>query len=168
MPTASAAPSASAPTTLASRLPAFPWDVLAPAKATAAAHPDGIVDLSVGTPVDPVPELVRVALAAAANSPGYPLTAGTAELRQAAADWLGRRHGVTVSPDAVLPVIGTKEFIAWLPTLLGCGPESTVCYPELAYPTYEIGARLAGARPAATDHPDALEGSAVRLAWLNS
>lgn len=168
MPATSAAPKASTPRTLASRLPAFPWDVLAPAKATAAAHPDGIVDLSIGTPVDPVPELVRAALAAAANSPGYPLTAGTAELRQAAASWLGRRHGVTVSPDAVLPVIGTKEFIAWLPTLLDCGPDSTVSYPELAYPTYDIGARLAGARPAPTDHPDELDGSPVRLAWLNT
>lgn len=166
MPAASAAPKASTPKTLASRLPAFPWDVLAPAKATATAHPDGIVDLSIGTPVDPVPELVRAALAASANSPGYPLTSGTAKLRQAAADWLGRRHGVTVSPDAVLPVIGTKEFIAWLPTLLDCGPDDTVSYPELAYPTYEIGARLAGARPAATDHPEEL--GPVRLAWLNT
>jgi succinyldiaminopimelate transaminase len=168
VPAASAAPGASAPRTLASRLPAFPWDVLAPAKAAASAHPDGIVDLSIGTPVDQVPELIRTALAAAANSPGYPLTAGTAQLRRAAADWLGRRHGVKVSPDAVLPVIGTKEFIAWLPTLLDCGPDSTVSYPELAYPTYEIGARLAGARPAPTDRPDELDGSPVRLTWLNS
>jgi succinyldiaminopimelate transaminase len=154
--------------TLASRLPAFPWDVLAPSKATATAHPDGIVDLSIGTPVDPVPEVIRASLAAAANSPGYPLTAGTAKLRRAAADWLARQHGVTVSPDAVLPVIGTKEFIAWLPTLLDCGPDSAVSYPELAYPTYEIGARLAGAPPTATDYPDQLDGRQVRLAWLNS
>lgn len=159
---------ADAARTLAARLPAFPWDALAQAKAAATAHPGGIVDLSIGTPVDPVPELVRAALAAAADSPGYPLTAGTTQLRQAAADWLGRQHGVTVSPDAVLPLIGTKEFIAWLPTMLDCGPDSTVSYPELAYPTYEIGARLAGARPAATDHPDRLDGPQVRLAWLNS
>jgi succinyldiaminopimelate transaminase len=168
MPAASTVRRGSAPRTLASRLPAFPWDVLAPAKAAAAAHPDGIVDLSIGTPVDPVPEVIRAALAAAADYPGYPLTAGTVQLRQAAADWLGRDHGVTVSPDAVLPVIGTKEFIAWLPTLLDCGPDGTVSYPELAYPTYEIGARLAGARPVATDHPDQLDGHQVRLAWLNS
>src|SRR5262245_30621164 len=131
-------PSASAAPTLARRLPAFPWDVLAPAKALASSHPDGIVDLSMGTPVDPVPEVIRASLAAAANSPGYPLTAGTAQLRQAAADWLARQHGVTVSPDAVLPVIGTKEFIAWLPTVLDCGPDGAVSFPELAYPTYEI------------------------------
>ena len=142
--------------TLASRLPGFPWDRLAPAAATAAAHPDGIADLSIGTPVDPVPAVIQDALAAAANSPGYPLTRGTGELRAAAAGWLARRHQVSVSPDDVLPVIGTKELIAWLPTLLGCGPSDAVSFPALAYPTYDIGARLAGARAVATDEPDHL------------
>lgn len=154
--------------TLAARLPAFPWDLLAPAKEAASAHPDGIVDLSIGTPVDPVPELVRASLAAAANSPGYPLTAGTSQLRQAAADWLSRQHGVTVSPDAVLPVIGTKEFIAWLPVMLGLGPGDVMVYPELAYPTYDIGARLAGASAVASDGLVSLGPSRVRLVWLNS
>jgi succinyldiaminopimelate transaminase len=168
MPSPGTAPSASAARTLASRLPAFPWDLLTAAKAAAAAHPDGIVDLSIGTPVDPVPDLAREALAAASNSPGYPLTAGTAQLREAAAGWLARCHGVAVSPDAVLPLIGTKEFIASLPALLACGPGDVVSYPALAYPTYEVGARLAGAQPAATDEPDQLAGTAVRLAWLNS
>jgi succinyldiaminopimelate transaminase len=172
--------------TLASRLPGFPWDRLAPASATAAAHPDGIADLSIGTPVDPVPAVIQDALAAAANSPGYPLTRGTSQLRAAAAGWLARRHQVTVSPDDVLPVIGTKELIAWLPTLLGCGPPDAVSFPALAYPTYDIGARLAGARAIATDEPDRLDGAdgsggtdgsggadgshdvPVRLAWLNS
>jgi succinyldiaminopimelate transaminase len=154
--------------TLAARLPAFPWDTLAPAAQAARAHPGGIVDLSVGTPVDPVPAAVQAALAAAADSPGYPTTAGTAALRSAAASWLARRHGVTVEPEAILPVIGTKEFIAWLPTLLGCGPGDIVSYPELAYPTYDVGARLAGARPVASDGLTALGPERVRLAWLNS
>lgn len=166
---------------LAARLPDFPWDVLAPSAAIAAKYPDGIVDLSIGTPVDPVPDLIRGALCGASNSPGYPLTKGTSELRAAAAGWLARRHGVHVSPDAVLPVIGTKEVIAWLPTLLGCGPGDVVCFPELAYPTYDVGARLAGAQAIATDQPDALDqhgadqhgadqhGAArVKLAWVNS
>jgi succinyldiaminopimelate transaminase len=167
------------PPTLADRLPAFPWDSLAGATQRARAHPGGIVDLSVGTPVDPVPEIVQAALAAAADSPGYPATHGTPALREAAAAWLGRRHGVRVSPDAVLPVIGTKELIAWLPTLLGCGPGDVVVHPALAYPTYDIGARLSGARPVRADaeefdalgglgEADSLSPGRVRLAWLNS
>jgi len=165
--TARAAVGAHAPT-VAARLPAYPWDSLAGAAEIARQHPDGIVDLSVGTPVDPVPEVVQAALRAAADSPGYPLTAGTPAVREAAAGWLARRHGVSVDPSAVLPVIGTKEFIASLPTLLGCGPEDIVAYPALAYPTYEVGARLAGARPVAVDGLVSLGPERVRLAWLNS
>jgi aspartate/methionine/tyrosine aminotransferase len=107
--------------------------------------------------VDPVPALVREALAAASDAPGYPATAGTRTLREAAAAWLARRHQVTVHPDAVLPVIGTKELIAGLPALLGCGPGDVVVHPELAYPTYDVGARLAGARPVAADSTLTLE-----------
>jgi succinyldiaminopimelate transaminase len=143
------------------------------------------VDLSIGTPVDPVPQIVQAALSAAADSPGYPATAGTAALREAAAGWLARSHGVTVSPDAVLPVIGTKELIAWLPTLLRCGPGDVVVHPELAYPTYDVGARMAGARPVPARPQDAAgadpggpdpggseaggsEAGGVQLVWLNS
>jgi succinyldiaminopimelate transaminase len=126
------------------------------------------VDLSVGTPVDSVPGLVQDALRAAANAPGYPATHGTGALREAAAGWLGRRHGVTVEPDTVLPLIGTKEFIASLPALLGCGPGDVVVYPELAYPTYGIGARLAGARGLASDGLTALGPEGARLVWVNS
>jgi succinyldiaminopimelate transaminase len=154
--------------TLAARLPRYPWDALEPYKAKALAHPGGIVDLSIGTPVDPVPAVAREALAAAGDAHGYPATAGTRALRQAAAGWLARRHEVTVDPDAVLPVIGTKEFIAGLPSLLGCGPGDVVAHPELAYPTYDIGARLAGARPVAADGVVSLGPAPVRLWWLNS
>ncbi len=126
------------------------------------------MDLSVGTPVDPVPPVVRHALAAAADSPGYPATHGTPRLREAAAGWLARRHGVTVDPAAVLPVLGTKEFIAGLPALLGCGPGDVVVHPELAYPTYDIGARLAGAQAVASDGLASLGPARVRLVWVNS
>jgi succinyldiaminopimelate transaminase len=126
------------------------------------------VDLSVGTPVDPVPGLVQDALRAAANAPGYPATHGTRALREAAAGWLARRHGVTAEPGTVLPLIGTKEFIASLPALLGCGPRDVVVYPELAYPTYDIGARLAGARGLASDGLTALGPEGARLVWVNS
>jgi succinyldiaminopimelate transaminase len=154
--------------TLAACLPRFPWDALEPYKATALAHTGGMVDLSVGTPVDIVPAVAREALAVASDAHGYPATAGTRALRHAAAGWLERRHGVSVDPDAVLPVIGTKELIAGLPALLGCGPGDVVVYPELAYPTYDIGARMAGARPLAANGVVSLGPEPVALWWLNS
>lgn len=150
-------------------LPTFPWDTLSEATALARSHPDGIVDLSVGTPVDPVAPVIRDALAAASSAPGYPTTAGTAALRTAASAALERRYGITgVTESAVLPVIGTKELIAWLPTLLGLGDEQVVVVPELAYPTYEVGARLAGARWVRSDAPQLLDGPPPALVYLNS
>ena len=158
--------------TLAARLPEYPWDALAPIAEKARAFSGGAVDLSVGTPGDPVPAVIQHALAAAANAPGYPLTAGTPELRSAAAGWLARSLDVHVDPVSVLPVIGTKEFIAWLPTMLGLGPADTVIYPSLAYPTYDIGARLCGATSTAVDDRSeetlAAVPSSARLRWLNS
>jgi succinyldiaminopimelate transaminase len=158
--------------TLAARLPEYPWDELAPIAEKARAFPGGAVDLSVGTPVDPVPAVIQEALAAAANSPGYPLTAGTPALREAAAGWLARSLDVRVDPVTVLPVIGTKEFIAWLPTMLGLGPDDTVLYPSLAYPTYDIGARLCAAGAATVDDvaPATLAAVPSRpaLLWVNS
>jgi len=151
------------------RLPDFPWDLLEPFAATAREHPDGIVDLSVGTPVDPTPESVRRALADAANSPGYPLTIGRVETRQAVRDWLERRLGVTgVGLDGVLPTIGSKELIASLPVQLGVGPGDLVVHPQLAYPTYAVGAILAGAESLATDSLTALGPRVPRVLWLNS
>jgi succinyldiaminopimelate transaminase len=158
--------------TLAARLPEYPWDELAPIAEKARAFPGGAVDLSVGTPVDPVPAVIKDALIAAANAPGYPLTAGTPELREAAAGWLARALDVHVDPVSVLPVIGTKEFIAWLPTMLGLGPDDTVLYPSLAYPTYDIGARLCGAGSAPVDDVAggalAAAPAGTRLLWVNS
>lgn len=156
-----------------SRLPVFPWDTLVPYADKAAAHPDGICDLSVGTPVDPTPQVVQDALRAAADNPGYPTTVGTAQLRRSVTGWLTRRLGaVELNPDrAVLPTVGSKELVAALPTQLGAGPGHVVLHPALAYPTYDVGARLAGARPVPyTDLADldpADEGAATIL-WVNS
>lgn len=153
-------------------LPDFPWDSLADAKASAQAHPDGIVDLSVGTPVDPTPEVVRQALVAAADAPGYPTTTGPESLRTAIADHLTRTAGaVPLPPDAVLPTIGSKELVAALPAQLGLGAGDVVVLPELAYPTYAVGAQLAGADPVATDRPQDLPVAVrdrVALVWVNS
>ncbi|QKW11121.1 succinyldiaminopimelate transaminase [Streptomyces sp. NA04227] len=151
------------------RLPEFPWDRLAPYQATAAAHPDGVVDLSVGTPVDPVPELVQQALIAAADSPGYPTVWGTPALREAIVGWGARRLGARGLTDRhALPVVGSKELVAWLPTHLGLGPGDKVAFPRLAYPTYEVGARLAGAEPVVYEDPTELDPEGVRLLWLNT
>ena len=151
-------------------LPDFPWDTLTPFAQRARSYPGGIVDLSVGTPVDPTPQVVREALAAAADSPGYPTTHGTAELRNAVVDWFARRRGVRgLDPVAVLPTVGSKELVAFLPSLLGLGAGDVVLHPSAAYPTYDVGARLAGATPEPTDHPAArLADGDVRLVWLNS
>ncbi|MFN6546138.1 succinyldiaminopimelate transaminase [Mycolicibacterium nivoides] len=150
-------------------LPEFPWDTLADVTALARSHPDGIVDLSVGTPVDPVAPVIRDALAAASSAPGYPTTAGTPALRASALAALQRRYGITdLAPDAVLPVIGTKELIAWLPTLLAIGPGDTVVVPELAYPTYEVGALLAGAQVLRADSLTQLGPQRPALIYLNS
>lgn len=151
------------------RLPTFPWDKLEPYKKTATAHPDGIVDLSVGTPVDPVPELIQKALIDAADSPGYPTVWGTPALRDAITSWVERRLGAReVTHRHVLPIVGSKELVAWLPTQLGLGLGDKVAYPRLAYPTYEVGARLARADYEVYDDPTELDPRGLKLLWLNS
>jgi len=152
-----------------SRLPAFPWDLLAADDAVARAHADGIVDLSVGTPVDGTPDVIQQALASAANSPGYPTTQGTDPLRQSATRWMSRRTAaVAVDPLDVLPVIGTKELVAWLPTMLGLGARDRVIVPSLAYPTYDVGARMCGAQTVVSDALTSVGPAPVSLVWLNS
>lgn len=148
----------------------FPWDTLAPAAARARSHPRGIVDLSVGTPVDATPSLVQDALAAAGDAHGYPTTHGTAVLREAVSAWFARRRGVVgLDPAAVLPTVGSKELVALLPSLLRLGPGDVVVHPSVAYPTYDVGARLAGATAVASSDVDEWEGrSDVRLVWVNS
>lgn len=154
----------------AASLPDFPWDSLAPFKSTAAQHPDGIVDLSVGTPVDPTPQVVQRALIEAANAPGYPTTHGTAELREAVVEWFARRRNVpNLDPHAVLPTVGSKELVAMLPSLLGLGVGDVVVHPRVAYPTYDVGARLAGATPMPADAvAEWADNPAVKLVWVNS
>lgn len=161
-------------------LPDFPWDSLAPAKERASSFSsgdpalgEGLVDLSVGTPVDPAPQVVQDALIAAANAPGYPQTWGTPDLREGVAAWFARRRGVPdLDPGGVLPTIGSKELVAWLPTLLGLGAGDVVGFPTVAYPTYDVGARVAGATSFAADATTAFgpttPSSAPKLLWLNS
>lgn len=154
------------------QLPDYPWDTMVPYRKIAEEHPDGLVNLSIGTPVDPTPQVIREALADATDAHGYPTTHGTVEVRQAIVDWFARRRNVPgLSVEQVMPTVGSKELVAWLPFLLGLGKGDVVVRPTVAYPTYDIGAQLAGADFVAADSLDELDDatrSRVRLVWVNS
>ena len=145
------------------KLPDFPWDALAPYGDKAKAHPSGFIDLSQGTPVDATPEFIQSAFKAASNSPSYPVTTGTPELREAITKWAREQLGAT-GDFGVLPLIGSKELVAWLPTIL----ESThVLYPEVAYPTYLVGSMIAKTKSSTVDF-DANTWPDADLAWVNT
>ncbi len=145
------------------KLPDFPWDALAPYSEIARQHPDGAIDLSQGTPVDSTPQLIQSALKESSNSPRYPVTAGTKELQEAIRNWAINHLGASGDFD-VLPVIGSKELVAWLPTLL---QSQKVIYPEIAYPTYLVGALLAQSEPIAVG-VDAETWPSADFAWVNT
>ncbi len=153
---------------LARALPDFPWDTLAGARQLALSHPDGIVDLSVGTPVDPTPDLARTALAEASEAPGYPTVWGTPRTRGAIMSYLAERwNSIALTDGCVMPVIGTKELVGWLPELLGLSDGDAVVFPDCAYPTYAVGAQVAGARLVPLDDPAEVPAD-TRLIWINS
>jgi aspartate/methionine/tyrosine aminotransferase len=139
--------------------PVYPFDKLAEFAELAARHDGGAVDLSVGTPCDPPPGAVLEALGHSGSERGYPTSVGSAELREAAAGWMERRLGVSVPPAQIAACIGSKELVAGVPHWLALRDPSrdTVLYPSLAYPTYEMGAVLAGCRPVPV--PPAADGS---------
>ena len=149
-------------------LPDFPWDELDEAKTRAKSHPEGLIDLSVGSPVDDTPESLQDALADASNSPSYPTVRGGLHTRQALATWWQEARGAgSVTRDGVVPTIGSKEMVGLLPLLLGLGPGDTVVHPRIAYPTYAVGAALVGATALAIDEPDQWP-EGTKLVWLNS
>jgi len=148
---------------LRQKLPDFPWDALAPYAERARKYPQGAIDLSVGTPVDSTPEFIQEAFRSASNSPSYPVTVGTPELQSAIRSWAEKTLGAS-GDFGVLPLIGSKEFVAWLPTFLEA---QSVLYPEIAYPTYLVGSLLAQAEATAV----AIEAStwpSAAMAWVNS
>jgi succinyldiaminopimelate transaminase len=141
---------------------------MVPFAARAREHSDGIIDLSIGSPVDETPDVIRVALAAATDAHSYPQTAGSPALQHAIIEWYQRRRGVPgLSPANVLPTIGSKELVALLPFMLGIGEGDTIVHPRAAYPTYAIGAAMAGAEAVASDDPAEWPES-TKLIWLNS
>ncbi len=145
------------------KLPDFPWDALAPFAEIARSHPGGVIDLSQGTPVDSTPQLIQSALKDSSDSPRYPVTAGTKELQNAIRNWAVNHLGASGDFD-LLPVIGSKELVAWLPTIL---QSQKVIYPEVAYPTYLVGALLAKSQPIAVG-VDADSWPSADFAWVNT
>ena len=160
--------------------PAYPYDRLDEAKGRAGRHEGGVVDLSIGTPFDAPPPAVIAALSESGAERGYPASIGTSRYREAAASWIGRRFDVDIDPADVAACVGTKEFVATLPQWLKLrSPDrDTVLYPAVAYPTYEMGAILAGCRavPVAVDAHWRVDLSTVAEAdaaralclWINS
>jgi len=153
--------------------PAYPYDRLEPAKAAASAHEGGLVDLSIGTPYDPPPAEVVAALASSGAERGYPASIGSKRFRETAVGWMARRFGVEVGLENVAACVGTKELVAnvvgWL--RLRTPERDTVLCPSVAYPTYEMGAILAGCRPLAVDDLAAVPEDDARRAlclWVNS
>lgn len=146
------------------KLPDFPWDLLAPYKKVASAHSDGIVDLSIGTPVDDSPKSMRQAISESSNAPGYPLTIGSPELREALERWIRSKFFPHGSLD-YLPTIGSKELVGLLPTLLR---SKKVLIPEIAYPTYRVGALVAGAECIPVGDDCSQWPTDADLVWINS
>lgn len=150
------------------RLPEYPWEQLKPYSAKAALHERGAVDLSVGSPVDPTPSIIQDALNASSNAPGYPSTGGSLEFKKSVVEWFERRRGVPgLTPDQVMPTIGSKELISFLPLLMGLGPGDVVVQPKVAYTAYVVGAALCGAEIVSEDDPQKWPDN-TKLVWINS
>lgn len=160
--------------------PTYPFDRLEPLAELAGRHEGGLVDLSVGTPVDPPPPEVVAALGGSGAERGYPPGVGSRRLLGACRAWMARRFGVEVGEKAVAACIGTKELVAGVPHWLRLRrpDRSVVLYPEISYPTYAMGALLAGARPVAVpalpgggldlEAIDDADAAAALCLWTNS
>jgi succinyldiaminopimelate transaminase len=154
--------------------PPYPYERLDEIIALAGKHEGGAVDLSIGTPCDPPPPGVRDALAVGDTARGYPPSIGTAAYRGAVAEWLNRRFGVTLDPQReIAAVVGSKEFVASTPQYLRLHDPSrdTVLYPAISYPTYAMGATLAGCRAVAYHVLDDItddDAARALCVWVNS
>lgn len=160
--------------------PPYPYDRLAGIIADAKAHDGGAIDLSIGTPCDAPPAEVIAAMSHSNTERGYPTSVGSIDYRTAAADWMRRRLGVDIDPSNVAACIGTKEFVSGLPHLLKLRQpdRDTVLYPAVSYPSYAMGATLAGCRAVAVpvdanwridlNAIDAADAARALCLWVNT
>jgi aspartate/methionine/tyrosine aminotransferase len=128
--------------------PPYPYERVDRFKPLGDAFEGGLVDFSIGTPFDPPPRAVIAALGDSGLERGYPPSIGTVDLRDAAHRWMGRRFDLDVPPAQIGACVGTKEFVGTLPQWLQLRrpDRDTILYPAISYPTYEMGATLAGCR----------------------
>ncbi len=160
--------------------PPYPYDRLKPLQAMASAVTGGLVDLSIGTPCDPPPPFVMAAMSDSRAAQTYPPSIGTPAYRDAVVGWLSRRFGVDLLVDQVAACVGSKEFVAGLPQLLRLRTpgRDTVLYPAISYPTYAMGATLAGCRAVAVpvdenwriclDAIDPADAARALCLWVNT
>ncbi len=160
--------------------PPYPYDRLNELKPLGARFDGGLVDLSIGTPCDSAPEAAVRAMVESGSERGYPPSVGLPQARSAAANWLERRFGATVQSDNIAATIGTKEFVVSTPRYLALRTpdRDTVLYPEISYPSYAMGAELAGLRavPVAVDATwspvlesvDEADADRALCLWMNS
>ena len=160
--------------------PPYPYDRLNELKPLAERFEAGLIDLSIGTPGDPAPAAAVRAMAEPGAEQGYPPSIGLPAAREASAAWLARRFGLTVDPSQLAATIGTKEFVVSTPRYLALRTpdRDTVLYPEISYPSYAMGAELAGLRavPVAVDDTwspqldsiDPADAARALCLWMNT
>jgi succinyldiaminopimelate transaminase len=160
--------------------PPYPYERLDHLKPLGADFEGGLVDFSIGTPFDPPPRAVTAMLSESDAERGYPPSIGSVDLRDAVHRWMGRRFGIDLPAMQIGACIGTKEFVGTLPQWLKLRrPDlDTILFPAIAYPTYEMGAILAGCRavPVAMsptgglqlDTIDPADAARALALWVNS
>ena len=160
--------------------PPYPYERIDRFKPFAEQFDGGLIDFSIGTPFDPPPPAVVEMLGTSGAERGYPPSIGSLALRSAVHDWMGRRFDVEVPPGQIAACIGTKEFVGTLPQWLKLRrPDlDTVLFPAISYPTYAMGATLAGCRAVEVpmsptgglqlDAIDPADAARALVLWVNS
>ncbi|MBV8621336.1 MAG: succinyldiaminopimelate transaminase [Curvibacter sp.] len=137
---------------LLSKLQPYPFERLRQLFAGVTPNPAySPISLGIGEPKHATPEFIKTALCSHLEGlAAYPATAGEPRLREAMADWVERRYGLTLNPATqILPVNGSREALfAFAQTVIDPRwPTPAVVCPNPFYQIYEGAALLAGADP---------------------
>ena len=134
--------------------PPYPYEQLDKFRNLAESLPGGAVDLSIGTPCDSVPEVVKRSITSEMSLDSarpYPSSVGSEDFLKAASKWMERCLKVEIPETSIGACIGSKEIVTGLPAVLKLrNPDKdTVLYPAVSYPSYSMGAQLANCRSVA-------------------